>query len=129
MSGINLCKGLAGPVIAKLGQVNTQFFRKLSSKPAIDVGTRILGSPEKLPSKSLTGRVKPIKSSGSMKKKLSFEEFKAKHVETFQQYSAAVRDVFGDDPKETEIAYNEYCGCLYFEYERSLIGGNPVRMI
>lgn len=65
--------------------------------------------------------------SSMKKKRMSFQEFKQKEVESFEDYanSSAIQELFKGDKEKAKKAYETFCKSEYYEYERSIIGGNP----
>ncbi|MBF8264101.1 MAG: hypothetical protein HW387_1766 [Parachlamydiales bacterium] len=62
-----------------------------------------------------------------MRKLLSFEDFKNKHIEQLESFkqSHAVKVVCGDDLEKISDAYERFCLSEYSSYMHQAYGGNP----
>ena len=69
-------------------------------------------------------------SSVDMKRLLTFEEFKERHVESLETFkeSPAVKAVCGDDLKKISEAYKNFCLSQYSSYKHKKYGGNSSLM-
>jgi len=65
-----------------------------------------------------------------MKRLLTFEEFKERHVESLEAFkkSSAVKAVCGDDLKKISEAYKNFCMSQYSSYKHKRYGGNSSLM-